>query len=239
MALWNKTIFHQCCSTARRCSPWSSHSHENSTSRPHQNHQDFIARIHGMCIATVCMHQPCLSQGVILTNSHASMRQSKTRFWHCLRVSGTTSCVHLKDLRDHFCAAIKFQNSQGDVANNRVSFRFHFNHGLISIKRFRKASSKRLRSSWFRQGIIKALAFQANSSKALSKHLRFIHWVEVIKLHSNIIGTFKFRFIRFSQISFSSYLPNIVPSQGHWGCRCSACISMSGLTACSLAITQC
>ena len=79
MALWNKTIFHQCCSTARRCSLWSSHSHENSTSRPHQNHQDFIARIHGTCIATVCMHQPCLVQGFILTTSHASVRQSKNK----------------------------------------------------------------------------------------------------------------------------------------------------------------
>ena len=153
-------------------------------SRPHQNDQDFIARIHGTCTATVCMHQPCLVQGFILTNSHASVRQSKTRFRHCLRVSGTTSCVHLKDLCDHFCAAIKFQNSQGDVANNshckwafgrwlascksdfdlststhlsfhsvaqsmnnKVSFRFQFNHGLISIRRFSKASSKRLRSS--------------------------------------------------------------------------------------------
>ena len=197
--------------------PWWSHSHENSTSRPHQNHQDFTARIHLGKFTRIC----------------ASI---KTGFRHCSRVSGTTSCVHPKDVNDHFCAATKSQNSQGNVANNKVSSRFHFSHGLVSIKRY---SARHHQSA----------CVQTNSGKASQKHLRFIHWVEVVKLHSNIIGTFKFRSIRFSQISFSSYFPNIVPSQGHWGCfnsyllstvpSLSSSTSMRELTACLLAITQC
>ena len=105
------------------------------TQRPDhiKKHQDFTARIHCTCMATVCLHQPCELQGVILTNSHASMRQSKTRFSYCLRVSGTTSCLHLKDLHDHFCAAIKFQNSKGEVASNSHC-KWAFGRGVASCK---------------------------------------------------------------------------------------------------------
>ena len=149
MALRNKTFFHQCCSTARRCPPsWSSHSHEDSTSRPRRNHQDFIARIH-------------LGK---FTRKRASI---KTRFRHCLRA---LCCCQVSKLS---------RRCRKQQSITQISFQ-----------------------TWHHQ----SACVQNNSGKASPKHLRFIHWVEVINSIQTPLGLS-------SSVSFSNFIQFLLTSQ--------------------------